>query len=397
MENRMENDVGPDPGLWEKVGIQDDAMEVIAGKNRSFSQDVLFRFRKRGTAVAGFVVVALLIFFAILGPRFSGHTYFEQNLSFVNIPPYFTAWNISNGKNTVYAYITQNLKLIEVNGKGKLVAAIPLIYEDIAGKRINFDYKGSVVSIDYSDRAAGLRLVNEQGVAFETKAMRNGSYVLGTDMLGRDLLTRLMYGARISLTVAFIAAFINLVIGIIYGGISGYFGGNVDNIMMRVVDIISTIPLTLYVILIMVILDSGFVSIIVALSSVYWVGMARVVRAQILAMKEQEFVMVARTLGTSPFNIVIRHLIPNCLGPIIVTATMLVPSAIFVEAFMSFIGLGVSAPMASWGTMCNDALEMMKSMPYQLFAPAFAICLTMFAFNFIGDGLRDALDPKLKR
>jgi len=315
----------------------------------------------------------------------------------VNIPPYFTAWDISRGSDTVYACITQNLRLVEVNSKGRLIAAIPLVNEDIAEKRINFNYKGSAIAIDYSDRAAGLRLVNESGAVFEAKTMRNGSYVLGTDMLGRDMLTRLMYGARISLTVAFIAAFINLVIGIIYGGISGYLGGNVDNVMMRIVDIISTIPLTLYVILIMVILDSGFASIIVALSSVYWVGMARVVRAQILAMREQEFVMAARTLGTSPLNIVIRHLIPNCLGPIIVTATMLVPSAIFVEAFMSFIGLGVSAPMASWGTMCNDALETMKSMPYQLFAPAFAICLTMFAFNFIGDGLRDALDPKLKR
>jgi oligopeptide transport system permease protein len=338
-----------------------------------------------------------LILFALLGPALSGHTYFEQNLSFVNVPPYFTAWNISNGQDEVYAYITQNLRLIEVNAKGKLIAAIPYLNEDITGRRINFDYKGSAIAIDYSDRAAGLRLVDKSGVVFETKAMRNGSYVLGTDMLGRDLLTRLMYGARISLTVAFIAAFINLVIGVIYGGISGYLGGNIDNVMMRIVDIISTIPLTLYVILIMVILDSGFASIIIALSSVYWVGMARVVRAQILAMKEQEFVMAARTLGTSSINIVIRHLIPNCLGPIIVTATMLVPSAIFVEAFMRFIGLGVSAPMASWGTMCNDALETMKSMPYQLFAPAIAICLTMFAFNFIGDGLRDALDPKLKK
>jgi oligopeptide transport system permease protein len=221
--------------------------------------------------------------------------------------------------------------------------------------------------------------------------------LLGTDSLGRDMLTRLMYGARISLTVAFIAAFINLVIGILYGGVSGYLGGNVDNAMMRVVDVISTIPLTLYVILIMVILDSGFLSIIVALSSVYWVSMARVVRGQIMALKEQEFVLAARTIGTSPMGIVLRHLLPNCMGPIIVTATMLIPTAIFVESFMSFIGLGVSAPMASWGTMCNDALETMKSTPHQLFAPAIAICITMFSFNFIGDGLRDALDPKSRK
>jgi oligopeptide transport system permease protein len=392
MDKSMDNNYNP----WEKINLQNEAMEMIAGKNRSFSQDVFYRFRKRSTALVGLVIVVFLLLFAILGPKFTGYTYSGQILSFVNIPPRFTVWKISDDPK-VYALITSNLKLIEVNAKSELVTAIPFLREDIAKKQIYFDYKGSVVSIDYSDNSKGLRLVNASGTVFETKRMWNRSYVFGTDRLGRDLLTRLMYGARISLTVAFIAAFINLVIGIIYGGISGYFGGNIDIVMMRIVDIISTIPLTLYVILIMVILNSGFVSIIVALSSVYWVNMARVVRGQILALKEQEFILAARTIGTSSIGIIIRHLIPNCLGPIIVTATMLVPTAIFVEAFMSFIGLGVSAPMASWGTMCNDALETMRSTPHQLFAPAIAICLTMFAFNFIGDGLRDALDPRLKK
>jgi len=389
----MENNFDP----WRKLDVQNDAMETIAGKNRSFSQDVFYRFFKRSTAVAGFIVVVFLLLFAILGPSLTGHTYFAQNLSFVNVPPLLSVWKISVGDNAMYASITQNLKLIEVSSDGKLLAGIPFLNEDIVNKRINFNYQDSVIAIDYSDRAKGLQLVDESGAVLEKSNMRNRSYLFGTDMLGRDLLTRLMYGARISLTVAFIAAFINLVIGILYGGISGYIGGSVDMIMMRIVDIISTIPLTLYVILIMVILDSGFLSIIVALSSVYWVSMARVVRGQIMVLKEQEFVMAARTIGTSSFNIVVRHLIPNCLGPIIVTATMLIPTAIFVEAFMSFIGLGVSAPMASWGTMCNDALETMRSVPHQLFAPAIAICLTMFAFNFIGDGLRDALDPKLRK
>jgi oligopeptide transport system permease protein len=187
---------------------------------------------------------------------------------------------------------------------------------------------------------------------------------------------------------------VNLVIGILFGGISGFLGGYADLVMMRIVDIISTIPLTLYVILIMVFLNSGFLSIIIALSSVYWVNMARIVRGQILALKEQEFVLAARTIGVSGWDILTRHLIPNAIGPIIVTATMLIPTAIFVEAFMSFIGLGVSAPMASWGTMCNDAVETFRISPYQLFIPSFAICAAMFAFNFVGDGLRDALDLK---
>jgi oligopeptide transport system permease protein len=168
--------------------------------------------------------------------------------------------------------------------------------------------------------------------------------------------------------------------------------------MMRVVDVISTVPLTLYVILIMVILprDSGITSIIIALGSVYWVNMARVVRGEVLTLKEQDYVHGAKIMGSSTWHILTRHLIPNAMGPIIVTVTMLIPQAIFIEAFMSFIGLGVSPPMASWGTMSNDALEALRTNPYQLFAPSLAICLTMFGFNFIGDGLRDVLDPKLR-
>jgi len=188
-----------------------------------------------------------------------------------------------------------------------------------------------------------------------------------------------------------------MLIGILYGGISGYLGGRTDAIMMRIVDIIATIPLTLYVILIKVCLDDGLISIIVALSSVYWVDMARVVRGQVLSLKNQEFVLAARTIGSSTKSILLRHLIPNAMGPILVTVTMLIPSAIFMEAFMSFIGIGIAPPMASLGTMCNDATEALRTNPYQLFLPAVAICIIMFAFNFIGDGLRDALDPKLKK
>ena len=167
--------------------------------------------------------------------------------------------------------------------------------------------------------------------------------------------------------------------------------------MMRIVDIISTIPLTLYVILIMVLLGSGLGSIIVALGSVYWVGMARVVRGQVLSLKQQEFVLAARTIGSSTSTILFRHLIPNAMGAILVTATMLIPSAIFMEAFLGFLGIGLKPPLASLGTMCNDATENLRSCPYQLFIPAFVIVLIMFAFNFVGDGLRDALDPKLRK
>ncbi|MDR1948628.1 MAG: ABC transporter permease [Spirochaetaceae bacterium] len=377
-----------DDALWERPENNGAGRETIYRPERSFAQDVWFRFWRRPTAILGLIMILLLIIFALIGPLFSSYQYGDQNLTFVNIPPYLKTY-VTGGR---YFYITQNLKLIEVSGQGKLMGSIKALKDDGSRKLTDFDIGGVVVSIDYSRLPPVL--VDERGPIGEIRNLWNQTYLLGTDNLGRDLLTRLMYGARISLVVAFIAAFVNLVIGILFGGISGLIGGYLDLVMMRFVDIIATIPLTLYVILIMVFLNSGFLSIIIALSSVYWVNMARIVRGQILSLKEQEFILAARTIGTSTGDILMRHLIPNAIGPIIVTATMLIPSAIFVEAFMSFIGLGVSAPMASWGTMCNDAIETFRISPYQLFFPSLAICAAMFAFNFVGDGLRDALDLK---
>ena len=235
------------------------------------------------------------------------------------------------------------------------------------------------------------------GNIYSTKMVWNTSHLLGTDALGRDILARLMYGTRISLVVAFVAALVNMIIGILYGGASGYIGGMVDTVMMRIVDIISTIPLTLYVILIMQVMGDGIQSIIVALGSVYWVDMARVVRGQVLSLKQQEFVLAAKTIGSSPKTILLQHLIPNAMGSILVTLTMLIPSAIFMEAFLGYLGIGLQPPLASLGTMCNDASANLRTSPHELFIPALMICAIMFAFNFVGDGLRDALDPKLKK
>ena len=222
----------------------------------------------------------------------------------------------------------------------------------------------------------------------------SSAHWFGTDTLGRDLYTRVMYGARISLTIGFVAALINLVIGVIYGGVSGFFGGKVDRVMMGIVDILYGIPLLLYVILLMVVLEPGLTSIFIALGIAYWLTMARIVRSQIIKIKKEEYVIAAQSMGIPSWRILWRHILPNCAGPIIITMTLAIPEAIFTEAFLSFIGLGVSAPMASWGVLAAEGINSMRSYPVQLIFPALAISITMLGFAFFGDGLRNALDPK---
>ncbi|OZU86978.1 diguanylate cyclase [Virgibacillus indicus] len=216
----------------------------------------------------------------------------------------------------------------------------------------------------------------------------------GTDNLGRDVFARTWYGAKISLFIGLMAALIDLVIGIIWGAVAGFFGGKVDEYMMRVADILYGVPYLLVVILLMVILPQGLWTLIIAMTITGWINMARIVRGQVMQLRSEEYVMASRSLGASNSRLMFKHLVPNTLGPILVTLTLTIPSAIFTEAFLSFLGLGVPAPLASWGTMSSDALPALQYYPTQLFFPAFFICLTMLAFNVIGDGMRDALDPK---
>ncbi|MCD6322844.1 MAG: ABC transporter permease [Clostridiales bacterium] len=395
----------------------------------TYWQDAWRRLKKNKISMVGLVGIILIILFGVVGPALTPMSYSDQINDFKNLGPRLNIYEIETD---TYVTISSDYSMFAIEKNGKLVEKLeeleltgPIVTDEARTDFINvqspseqreqneeakkilvkaYMYNGEQITLNYSGRV-DKDVENEYVITYKnreittrTKNVMNVMYPFGSDNLGRDVMTRVMYGARISLTVAFVASLVNFIIGVTYGAVAGYEGGRVDNIMMRIVDIINSVPLVLIIILLMVLVgNQGLWTIIMAIGLVYWVGMARLVRGQILALKEREFVMAAVALGVSRKNIILRHLIPNAMGPIIISMTMMIPSAVFTEAFMSFIGLGVSAPKASWGTLANNALSGILTYPYQLFFPAIAIAVTMLAFNFLGDGLRDALDPRLRK
>jgi len=219
-------------------------------------------------------------------------------------------------------------------------------------------------------------------------------HLLGTDVLGRDLLSRILYGARISLLVGFIATTVALIIGVSWGIVAGYAGGKIDSAMMRIVDILYGLPFIIFIILLMVIFGRNLWLLFLAIGAVEWLTMARIVRAQVLSLKNQEFVLAAQAMGVSNFAMFKRHLLPNILGPVAVYATLTIPQVMLLESFLSFLGLGIQPPMSSWGTLIKDGVESMEEYSWLLIYPGLTFTVTLFALNFFGDGLRDALDPK---
>lgn len=258
-----------------------------------------------------------------------------------------------------------------------------------------------VLIILYVLMAIFVPVFSKHDFAVQNAALRNATmsaqHWFGNDSLGRDLWVRVWMGARVSLSIGFIAAAINMCIGAVMGGISGYFGGKVDMFIMRLVDVLYGIPSLIVTILVMVAMQkTGVVTLIIAMVVIGWIGSCRMVRGYVLQLKEQDFVAAAKVMGVPSFQIILKHLLPNIMGYFITSLTMAIPGAIFQEAFLSFIGLGISPPNCSWGVLAKEGIQLLRVAPHELFIPAFFICTTMLALNLLGDGLRDAFDPKLR-
>ncbi len=411
-------------------------------KSVSYWQDAWRRFRKNPVSMGALILFILILLFSFLGPKFIPYSYDEQYRSAQKLAPMEKSETElmveelrANGADGVYATALKAGSLtaikkgnwyIEFDGvtyaftvektieKATLVLDVdgdPQLYY---GKDKNYEDGAftEITAIETYDEPAE----DAQKLELDTSVF---PHVFGTDSQGRDLLARCMYGSRVSIIIGIVAALIVLVIGALYGSISGFLGGKVDFVMMRIVDLIYSIPDVLIVLLLQVVLkeplqawfdgaNSGFVkslstlgvgivSIFITFALLYWVGMARIIRGQVLQLKEQEYVTAATVLGASSSRIIRKHLLPNCVGQLIIQTCLQIPSAIFLESFLSYLGLGVSAPMASLGSLCSDAKETFLLFPYRLLFPAILLSLIVLSLNLVGDGLRDALDPRLKR
>jgi oligopeptide transport system permease protein len=329
--------------LFRPANIEEGKSEQISKPSLSFWQDAMRRLRKNTAAMIGLFAIVFIILFSLIAPPLSHYGFDDQELMRASLPP-----------------------------------KIPGL------EKIGF------LGVDGVD----IRGVDQ----YEMKNVPKDQYFwFGTDGLGRDQWTRVWKGTQISLYIAFLAAAIDLIVGVAYGGISAFYGGKVDNIMQRFIEILVGIPNLVVIILFIIILDPGILSITLALVITGWTGMARIVRGQILKLKHQEFVLASKTLGSTNGRLISKHLIPNTLGAIIITSTFTIPGAIFTEAFLSFIGLGIQPPTASLGALISDGFRSLRIYPHLAIYPAMVMCILMISFNLVGDGLRDALDPKMRK
>lgn len=334
------------PDDFELIGGEPEAKIDSGFSSDSYWKDVRRRFFSNKGAVVALVFIVLIVVFAVLGPGMSGYSYSEQALTQKNFAPRIPVlenWGIFNGNEALHT-------------------------------------------------TTGSKIVN----GYQSKGLADVYYWFGSDTLGRDIWTRVWEGTRVSLGIAFVSAIINMTIGMCYGLISGYFGGAVDSVMQRFAEINNGIPRLVIVTLLLLVLRPGFATIVLALVITEWISMSRIARAEMLKLKEQEFVLASRTLGAGSFAIIFREVLPNIIGQIITQLMFSIPTAIFTEAFLSFVGLGIPVPQCSLGSLISDAFNSFTTHPYQIVPPIVVLALLMLCFNMLADGLREAFDPKLK-
>ena len=397
-------------------------------KSVSYWADAWRRLRRNKVAMVAMVIVILLALFAFIGPMIVPYSYDQQIRGANNLHPWHYSWE---DKQRISAYMEEhngmaNMTPDEAVEQARAEAAaegreLTPIEEAKIRANVRAGAQGGTVTEEDAVKALGIKAKPFGYSDDELQRKANGEdvfpHVFGTDTHGRDILARTMMGARVSMIVGICCALIVLVIGALYGSISGYCGGKVDAVMQRIVEIIYTIPEVLIILLLgtvlrpvlsnfqnsgdgplqslVTILGPNLISIFIAFGMLYWVTMSRIIRGQILQLKQQEYVTAARALGAKGGRIIKRHLLPNCIGQIVTTTFLQIPSAIFTESFLSFLGMGVTAPMTSLGSMCSDALG--STYPYRLFIPAIILSVMILCLNLFGDGLRDALDPRLKK
>ncbi|MFL1671635.1 ABC transporter permease [Paenibacillus thiaminolyticus] len=349
--------------------------QKFEGQAIGFFKDAMLRFRKNKASTVAAFFIGLIIMMAIIAPLLSSFTYRDQHIEWTLLPP-------------------------RVPGIEKLGIFDGTRTMDIQKANLDGKYKDSVVKIidefemDYRGRK--IPMVKAKIDMYQFKEAKDQYFWMGTDSLGRDQWTRLWKGTRISLLIGFMAVTINVLIGITYGSISGYYGGKVDMIMQRIIEILNGVPSLVLVILFVMYLGAGIVPIILAMVITGWIGMSRMIRAQFYKYKGQEYVLASRTMGAKDRVLIFRHILPNAIGPIITQATLAVPGAIFTESFLSYLGLGIGAPEPSIGVLLADGQKLLLDHPHLTLFPAIVISILMLSFNLFGNGLRDAFDPTLR-
>ncbi|MDX0775555.1 ABC transporter permease subunit [Sinorhizobium medicae] len=360
-------------------------------RGRSLFQLAALRFRRNRPAMAGCVMLVLIGLFSFVGPLFSPHSYDQVFPSYVTIGPSLEPRPDSSTLQGVMEGVASRarVRLTEFAVEDQSFTATVTSDAPIDPRATRY--------FDRANEFENTKVVATEGDGRTLKVegdVAREYFPFGTDSNGRDLLVRVMLGGQISIAVGLLASLVSLGIGVLYGATSGYIGGSVDNVMMRFVEILYSLPFVFLVVVLVVFFGRSFILIFLVIGAVEWLDMARIVRGQTLALKRREFVGAAQALGLTDWQIIRRHIIPNTIGPVIVFVTVVVPKVILLESFLSFLGLGVQAPLTSWGALISEGANNIQSAPWLLIFPAIFFVLTLFSLNFVGDGLRDALDPK---